>query len=116
VVTGFLQQAVLMVLHNAGAEVTTLDIYEALLGKYEPISTASIFITLERMHGKGLVGRRKGDQLPQRGGKARIYYLITKAGRAALLDAQKRKEMLESLSCARPRSCRPRLKPPRPQP
>jgi PadR family transcriptional regulator PadR len=82
---GPLQQALLTVLFSAkGEEVTTVEIYEALLDKYKPLSLPSIFITLDRMGKRGLVASRKGDPLPERGGKGRLYYKITKKGLATL--------------------------------
>ena len=85
---GPLQEALLTVLARAKSELTTIEIYEALLGKYEPLSVPSIFITLDRMSRKHLVDRKKGDPLPERGGKARLYYKITGKGRIALQDAR----------------------------
>jgi PadR family transcriptional regulator, regulatory protein PadR len=81
---GPLQQALLTVLCCTTGELTTIEIYETLRGKYKPLSLASIFITLDRMSRKGLVTSRKSDPLPERGGKARLLYKITKNGRAAL--------------------------------
>jgi DNA-binding PadR family transcriptional regulator len=85
---GALQQTLLTVLACAKGERTTFEIYKALLGKYEPLTAPAIFITLDRMYNRGLVTRRKGDPLPERGGKARLYYKITRAGRAALREAE----------------------------
>ena len=94
---GPLQQALLMVLLYAKGDLTTIEVYDALLGKYEPLSLASIFITLDRMHRKGWVTRRKGEPLPERGGKARLHYKITKNGRAILREAENMRAALNTL-------------------
>lgn len=102
-ITGSLQQAVLAVLFRADREMTVREIHETLQGKYEPLSSAAIFITLDRMSKKGLIALRKGDPRPERGGKARIGSLITDKGREAVRAARKRDEMLKTLSSSRPR-------------
>jgi DNA-binding PadR family transcriptional regulator len=98
VITGSLQQAVLTVLFHTKREMTTQDIFRALDGKYKPLATASIFITLDRVGKKGLVALRKGDPRPERGGKARLHALITDKGRAEVLAVKERVEMLNTLS------------------
>jgi DNA-binding PadR family transcriptional regulator len=89
-------EALLLVLNNAKVEVSTKEIFEALAGKYEPLSLSSIFITLDRMSKKGLVAVRKGDPIPQRGGKALLYYKITNAGQETIRKAQHLRDMLNS--------------------
>jgi DNA-binding PadR family transcriptional regulator len=85
---GPLQQALLTVLYSANTDLAAIDIYQALLGKYDPLSPASIFITLDRMGRKGFVKSRKGHSLSQRGGKARLLYKITAYGRAQLRQTE----------------------------
>ena len=99
--TGHLQEAILIVLANVKDEVTTSRIYDALEGKHVPLAPSSIFIALERMSKKNLVTRRRGEPIRQRGGKAQIYYKITRAGRAAVRRAAKVRKILDSLSHAR---------------
>jgi DNA-binding PadR family transcriptional regulator len=52
---------------------------------------------LDRMGKKGLVTIRKGEPLPERGGKARLYYGLTNTGRAALQQAEQTSAMLGAL-------------------
>lgn len=44
------------------------------------VSVGSVYAALERLEGKGLVGSSLGDPTPERGGKAKRYFRITKAG------------------------------------
>jgi DNA-binding PadR family transcriptional regulator len=85
---GQFQQALLTALRASHGEATTHDIYEMLSGTYAPISKSSIFVALDRMIRHGLVASKKGEPLPQRGGKARLYYTITEQGRHVLLDIE----------------------------
>lgn len=49
----------------------------------------ALYTTLDRMEEKGIVRSWLGDATPQRGGRAKRYFALTKAGRAALVDAQR---------------------------
>ena len=48
------------------------------------VSRSALYITLERLIGKGYLTARMGDPSPERGGKAKRYFVITPAGREAL--------------------------------
>jgi PadR family transcriptional regulator PadR len=52
-------------------------------------SFGAIYTVLDRIIAKKLVSRRKGEPIPERGGKARYFYKITSGGRAAVIKAQK---------------------------
>lgn len=49
----------------------------------------ALYTTIDRMEEKGLVRSRLGDPTPQRGGRAKRYIKVTKAGRAAVIAAQR---------------------------
>jgi DNA-binding PadR family transcriptional regulator len=49
----------------------------------------ALYTTLDRMEVKGMVRSWFGDATPQRGGRAKRYFAVTKMGRAALIDAQR---------------------------
>ena len=49
----------------------------------------ALYTTLDRMEEKGIVRSWLGDATPQRGGRAKRYFALTKAGRAALVNAQR---------------------------
>ena len=86
---GRFEEAVLMALINAKGEATTADVYESLADKLQRVSFGAIYTTLDRMLDKKFVEVRKGEPLPERGGKARNYYRITSGGRAAVIEAQR---------------------------
>jgi PadR family transcriptional regulator, regulatory protein PadR len=44
------------------------------------VSVGSVYAALERLESKGLVSSDLGDPTPERGGKAKRYFRITKAG------------------------------------
>jgi PadR family transcriptional regulator, regulatory protein PadR len=88
-VLGRFEEAVLLALINARGEATTADVYEELADKLKRVvSFGAIYTTLDRMIEKKFVTRRKGEALPERGGKARYYYTITGRGRTAVIEAQ----------------------------
>lgn len=52
-------------------------------------SPGALYTTLDRMEEKGIVRSWLGEATPQRGGRAKRYFALTKAGRAALVNAQR---------------------------
>jgi PadR family transcriptional regulator PadR len=44
------------------------------------VSIGSVYAALERLEAKGLIASSLGDPTPERGGKAKRYFRITKAG------------------------------------
>ncbi len=44
------------------------------------VSVGSVYAALERLEAKGLVASSLGDSTPERGGKAKRYFRITKEG------------------------------------
>ena len=52
-------------------------------------SPGALYTTLDRLEAKGIVRSWFGDATPQRGGRAKRYFAVTKMGRAALIDAQR---------------------------
>jgi len=44
------------------------------------VSVGSVYAALERLESKGLVASSLGDPTPERGGKAKRYFRITKEG------------------------------------
>jgi len=51
---------------------------EARRGK--DVSVGSVYAALERLEGKGLVESSLGDPTPERGGKAKRYFRVTREG------------------------------------
>jgi PadR family transcriptional regulator, regulatory protein PadR len=52
-------------------------------------SPGALYTTLDRMEEKGMVRSWFGEATPQRGGRAKRYFAVTKMGRAALIDTQR---------------------------
>jgi len=47
-------------------------------------SIGAVYTTLERLQGKGYIRSRQGEATPERGGKAKRYYVVDGAGAEAL--------------------------------
>jgi len=58
------------------------------------VSVGSVYAALERLESKGLVSSSLGDPTPERGGKAKRYFRITKAG---LTQVQESRRVLTEL-------------------
>ncbi|HWA94552.1 MAG TPA: PadR family transcriptional regulator [Terracidiphilus sp.] len=58
------------------------------------VSLGSVYASLERLEAKGLVTSSLGDPTPERGGKARRYFRITKQG---LRQVQEMRRVLTKL-------------------
>jgi PadR family transcriptional regulator PadR len=59
----------------------------------------ALYTTLDRMQEKGIVRSWLGDATPQRGGRPKRYFSVTKAGRSALVSAQQAyRSLLEGLN------------------
>ena len=53
------------------------------------VTFATVYSTLERLQKKGLVCSDLGDPTPERGGRAKRYFQVTKAGLQAVRDAKR---------------------------
>lgn len=88
------QVAILAALLNLKTEATTNDVHDVLGGQH---SLPSIFVALDRMEKRKLVTVRKAAPEPQRGGRGRLYYIITASGKAALNEARRASAYQNSL-------------------
>jgi PadR family transcriptional regulator, regulatory protein PadR len=58
----------------------------------------ALYTTLDRLEEKGILRSRVGEATPQRGGRAKRYFALTKNGLAALVNAQRAyQSLLEGL-------------------
>lgn len=78
--------AILRLGHNAYG-VTIRSEIGACTGR-EP-APGALYTTLDRMEQKRIVHSWLGDATPQRGGRAKRYFVLTKLGRVALVEAQR---------------------------
>jgi len=53
------------------------------------VAFATVYSTLERLQRKGLVNSHLGDPSPERGGRAKRYFRVTKAGLQAVREAKR---------------------------
>lgn len=52
------------------------------------VSYGAVYTALDRLERKGFVSHTLGESLPERGGRARKYFRVEAAGRAALRATQ----------------------------
>ncbi len=58
------------------------------------VSIGAIYVTLERLEGKGYIISHTGDPTPERGGRVRRHFAVTPAGTEAL---HRSREMLDRM-------------------
>jgi PadR family transcriptional regulator len=63
-----------------------LDEIEARTGR--PSSRGSIYVTLDRLESKGLLASEQNAGPPERGGRPRRYYVLTRDGITALRESR----------------------------
>ena len=51
-----------------------------------PASIGAVYVTLERLEGKGFLASRLGEPTAARGGRAKRYFSVTPAGRVAVRE------------------------------
>jgi PadR family transcriptional regulator, regulatory protein PadR len=67
---------------------------ELELHRRRTVSVGSVYAALERLESKGLVSSNLGDPTPERGGKAKRYFRITRTG---LKQVQESRRVLTDL-------------------
>jgi DNA-binding PadR family transcriptional regulator len=53
------------------------------------VSVGSVYAALERLEGKGLIASSLGDPTPERGGKAKRYFRVTREGLRQVQDTRR---------------------------
>lgn len=62
------------------------------------ISIGALYATLDRLERKGFISSRQGEATPERGGRAKRYFLVEGAGITAFNEAQTvRKSLLKGV-------------------
>jgi DNA-binding PadR family transcriptional regulator len=78
---GGLELLVLLALLRLGDEAYGVPIAAAIEHHSgREVALASVYLTLERLAGKGLVAARRGEPTAVRGGRAKTYFRITAQG------------------------------------
>jgi len=78
---GGFELLVLLALVRLGDEAYGVPISEAIEeSSGRDVAIGSVYITLDRLEGKGLVSSRLGEPTAERGGRAKTYFRITARG------------------------------------
>ncbi len=86
---GSLELLVLLAVLRAGRNASGIPIareIEACSGK--DVALGSVYTTLARLEGKGLVASTLGEPTPERGGRAKAFFRLTAKGLREVRDAQ----------------------------
>lgn len=85
---GALEQHVLLAIMALDPDAYGVSIQEHIQQRagYEP-SIGSIYAALDRLEEKGYVRSRYGEVTPERGGKRKLYFLLTATGQATLRES-----------------------------
>lgn len=88
-ILGGFQQLVMLAVLRLGADAHGGRIQRELEETVErTVSISTVYVTLDRLDGKGMVRSWLADPTPVRGGKAKRYYAVTEAGLEALQGAR----------------------------
>lgn len=82
---GEFEQLVLLAILRLGDDAYGMEIrgeIESVTGR--PTSYGAVYTTLSRLEGKGYVSHELGESTPERGGRAKKYFKVERAGRDAL--------------------------------
>jgi DNA-binding PadR family transcriptional regulator len=78
---GDIEQFVLVALVRLGGESYGVPILEEIAGRTgRAVSRPAVYIALRRLQAKGLLTSRLGEATAERGGRAKRYFRITRAG------------------------------------
>jgi PadR family transcriptional regulator len=92
---GTFQQLAMLAVLRVGEDAHGARLQEELERQADRrVTISTVYVTLDRLEGKGLVRSWKGDATPVRGGKARRYYEVTPRGLEALRESR---QMLERM-------------------
>ena len=87
---GEFEMMLLLVVVHLGDEAYGVPIsHELRKYRRRDVSLGSVYAALERLESKGLVDSSMGDPTPERGGKAKRYFHVTKEGLRQLRETQR---------------------------
>ena len=90
-----MEEILLLAVHQLGAEAYGVPIksrVEEILEK--PVSVGAIYVPLDRLAKRGLLKTWQGDPSPERGGRSKKYYKLTKAGMDILKETKRLNDLL----------------------
>jgi len=86
---GEFEQLVLLAVLRLGDEAYGMAVRQELEDRTgRDVSYGAVYTTLDRLAKKGFVQHELGDSTPERGGRARKYFRVEPAGRAALRESR----------------------------
>jgi PadR family transcriptional regulator, regulatory protein PadR len=87
---GELEQTILLAVLRLGDQAYGVSIRrEIALCTRREIAPGALYTTLDRLERKAILVARDGDPTPERGGRAKRFYKVTREGRALLVAAQR---------------------------
>jgi PadR family transcriptional regulator, regulatory protein PadR len=96
------ERAVILAVLRLGDKAYGVAIRHELQNSLErSVSFGAVYTTLDRLLGKGLLSSFIADPTPERGGRAKKYFLVTKAGSAALDHALRASRAIWAMSPSR---------------
>ena len=82
---GEFEQMILLAILHLGEDVYGVPIVDEIGRRTgREVAPAAVYVTLRRLEEKGLVSSWMGESTAERGGKARRYVKVTRAGRESL--------------------------------
>ncbi len=94
---GELEELIMLIVGTLHPDAYAVSIRKALLEKMDrKVTLSSIHTTLNRLEEKQFVSSHFGEATPERGGKRKRYFLVTKEGYQALDQVKASREQLYS--------------------
>ncbi|HEX8985002.1 MAG TPA: PadR family transcriptional regulator [Bryobacteraceae bacterium] len=99
-IPGEFEQVVLLAVLRLGENAYGVTIRSEIAERTgRQIAPGALYTTLDRLEDKGCLASRMGDPTPERGGRAKRYYVVTAAGLKSVTEAQRAfRNLLEGLS------------------
>jgi len=92
---GDIEHFVLVALLRLNGESYGVPILEEIASRTgREVSRAAVYIALRRLEGKGLLKSRLGEATAERGGRAKRYFRITRAGERQILQTREAYERM----------------------
>jgi PadR family transcriptional regulator PadR len=87
---GELEQTILLAILRLGDEAYGVSIRrEIALCTRRDVAPGALYTTLDRLEQKAILEARNGNPTPERGGRAKRFYKLTRQGQALLVEAQR---------------------------
>jgi len=87
---GEFEQIILLAILRLGDSAYAVTIREEIAHcTHREPARGALYTSLDRLEEKGFVASRMGEPTPERGGRAKRFFTVTKAGRVTLTNAQR---------------------------